>query len=200
MIGHMPYLDQWANDFNLFADQVGDLGNLWEASGIPARADNVIYYQTPVNSGFQLAATYLPEEENEDTQSMLIKASYKTDKLQLYLAYNTLGKGADLPDDHRSIAFTAAYHFDGVSLGDGQSECNIGGLTGNDRNRFYLASSVEVGDHSKIKRQYASTSSDINETDAVQVALGYDYTMMDNEKMAALASMVEVMVTKSCQC
>lgn len=34
LIGYIPAHNQWANDYNLFADQVGDLGNLWEGSGV----------------------------------------------------------------------------------------------------------------------------------------------------------------------
>jgi len=35
--GRVGGLNQWLYDYNLFADQVGDLGNIWGGDGLPGR-------------------------------------------------------------------------------------------------------------------------------------------------------------------
>jgi len=177
LIGHMPYLDQWANDYNLFADQVGDLGNLWEASGIPGRSDNVVYFKSKNHSGFELSGTYVPEESDDNTQSTLVKGAYKANGLQVNVAYSTLGQGATSPDNHQSLAFTTAYDFGDFTLGGGyQSETDIAGVIGQDRKSLYIGGSVNIGTHGQLKAQYASSQSDSVNADATQFALGYDYS------------------------
>lgn len=48
LIGRLPALNQWLYDYNLFADQVGDLGNIWGGDGLPGRVDHAAYYHTPI--------------------------------------------------------------------------------------------------------------------------------------------------------
>ncbi len=181
LIGHMPFLDQWANDYNLFADQVGDLGNLWEASGIPGRSDNVIYYMTPDFSGFNLAATFVPEEGVNNSDQYVLKGSYKNNNLKLGLAYTSVGQGALSNNDHTGYAITIGYSFADFSIGGGyQQEMDIGGLSDNDRDSFSLGASMKVGKKGAIKLQYAISTSDNNQADANQFAIGYDYNLAKN--------------------
>jgi len=176
LIGHMPYLDQWANDYNLFADQVGDLGNLWEASGIPGRVDNAIYLKTLNYSGFEISATYVPEEGVQDTQSMLIKGRYNADDLQVNLTYNALGQGEMLRDDHTSVVLTAAYDFGEFTLGGGyQHETDIAGAADDNRDSYYFGGSVNISPYGRLKAQFAVSQSDHADAHASQFALGYDY-------------------------
>ncbi|ACA87068.1 porin [Shewanella woodyi] len=176
LAGHMPFLDQYANDYNLFADQVGDLGNLWEASGIPGRSDNVVYYKTPDFSGFDAAVTYVPEEGVDDSDYYLLKGNYVRDDLKLGVMYTSIGQGEMVDKDHTAAAVTLGYHFGRFSVGGGyQSEMDIGGSPGNDRDSFSLGGSMEVGDKGKIKAQFAVSSGEGDASDATQIAVGYDY-------------------------
>jgi len=176
LVGHMPYLDQWANDYNLFADQVGDLGNLWEASGIPGRVDNAIHLKTMNYSGFEISATYVPEEGDQDTQLVLIKGRYNADGLQVNLAYNALGQGEMIQNEHTSLSLISAYDFGDFTLGGGyQRESDIAGIANNDRESYYVGGSINVGQHGKFKTQYAVSNSNSNAAQASQFAIGYDY-------------------------
>lgn len=180
LIGHMPALDQWANDYNLFADQVGDLGNLWEGSGLPGRSDNVLQYTTPEKSGLKAVISYMPEEGVDDSDNLIIKADYVANDLKLGLAYATVGQGSGL-DDHRAIAFTAGYEFGLFSIGGGyQTETDILGVSGDDRDSLSLGASMKVGQNGRVKLQWANSEGDGPDSDATQVAVGYDYFIGDN--------------------
>jgi len=178
LMGHMPYLDQWANDYNLFADQIGDLGNFWEASGTPGRADNVIYYKSINYSGFDFAATYLPEEDNQDTQSFLLKGNYAVDGIKAGIAYSTIGQGEINENHHTALALTFGYKNDNYSFGGGyQQESDISGIDDNDRQSYSIAGSFKVSNKGTIKAQYAITSADALRSDSTMFAIGYDYSL-----------------------
>ncbi len=189
-LGHMPALDQWANDYNLFADQVGDLGNLWEASGIPGRIDNVVYYKSPQIAGFDIALTYSPDEDTEDSASFISKGSYASGSLKLGLAVASIGKGVALKSQ-TSHAITVGYDFSPFSVGGGyQAETNVEGVDGIDRHSMSVGASVYLGKHGKLKAQYAISNTDDTESDAVLMAIGYDYTLnKETTVYVALASM-----------
>ncbi|MGL1958289.1 MAG: porin [Colwellia sp.] len=178
LIGHMPFLDQWVNDYNLFADQVGDLGNLWEASGIPGRSDNVIYYKSLDYSGINLATSYVPEEGVNDSDYYLVKGSYTNKQLKLGLAYTNLGKTGLSNNEQSGYALTLGYYFNGFSIGGGfQQENDIGGISDNDRTSYSLGASMRVGLKGKLKFQVANSTSDTEQSDATQFAVGYDYQL-----------------------
>ena len=181
LIGHMPFLDQWANEYNLFADQIGDLGNLWEASGIPGRSDNVIYYKSPAFSGINLSATYVPEEGVDDSDYYLIKSNYANKNLKLGLAYTNIGKTGVVGKEQTAYALTVGYYGNGYSLGGGfQQELDIGGIASNDRASYSLAASMDWGEKGKVKLQVATSTSDSEQADATQFAVGYDYQLAKN--------------------
>ena len=53
--GRLGVLNQWVYDYNLFGDQVGDLGNIWGGDGtVPGRSNNAAQYSTPDFGGFSL--------------------------------------------------------------------------------------------------------------------------------------------------
>ncbi|PCJ35476.1 MAG: porin [Moraxellaceae bacterium] len=200
LIGHMPGLDQWANDYNLFADQVGDLGNFWEASGVPGRVDNVMYYSTPTINGFDAALTYVPEEGVDDTDHSFVKGNYSNDnvaggKLKLGAAYASIGLGeggSTLEHEQTVYAFTLGYHMGRFSVGGGyQSETDIAGVSGNDRDSFSLGGSVKIGLNGTLKAQYASTSGDATDTDASLVAIGYDHACDEHTTLYVAYARVE---------
>ncbi|WP_019026933.1 porin [Colwellia piezophila] len=180
LIGHMPALDQWANDYNLFADQVGDLGNLWEGSGIPGRMDNVVYYATPDMKGFDFAVTYTPEEGQKGSANVILKANYARGDLKLGFAYGSIGQ-PDANKDQTVAAFTLGYNFERYSIGGGyQMEFDIAGLAGNDRGSFSLGGSMKLSDKGTLKAQFAVSDGEFSQSEATQIAVGYDYALNDN--------------------
>ncbi len=189
LMGHMPALDQWANDYNLFADQVGDLGNFWEASGVPGRVDNVLYYETPNINGFNAAVSYVPEEGTEESDHLFVKANYQMDKLTVGLALATVGNGVG-SEDHSAQAITIGYRADNFSVGGGyQNESDTGGVDGADRDSFSIGGSINVGTNGKIKAQYAVTDGDNDDEGASMIAIGYDHRLTDSTTLyAAYAS------------
>lgn len=181
LIGHMPFLDEWVNDYNLFADQVGDLGNLWEASGIPGRSDNVMHYKSPDYSGINVTASYVPEEGVNDADYYLVKGNYTNDNLKLGLAYTNIGKTGLANEEQTGYALTLGYYGDAYSVGGGfQQENQINGIKNNDRTSFTLGASLNIGKKGKLKFQVANSTSDIDQSDATQFAVGYDHQLAQN--------------------
>ena len=180
--GRLPGLNQWVYDYNLFADQVGDLGNIWGATGIPARANGVVAYTTPANDlGLSAALSYQPESGNEkqDGMSLVVKYDYQ-DVLELGAAYASIGEGltgagASKPD-HTVAALTVGFEKGGFTVGGGyQTESDIGGSAGEDRDSYTLGASFTMGEMGVIKAQYTSSSSDSGTYDGSMYAIGYDY-------------------------
>ncbi len=180
LIGHMPALDQWVNDYNLFADQVGDLGNLWEGSGVPGRVDNVLQYTSPDMNGFNVAVSYVPEEGDDDSDNVFVKGNYTRGPLKLGAAYALVGQGMD-KDEHTAAAITVGYDFGRLSIGGGfQSESDIGGVSGADRDSFTIGASIKAGAKGTLKAQFANSDGDADESDATQSAIAYDYALDKN--------------------
>jgi len=181
LVGHMPFLDQWANDYNLFADQIGDLGNLWEASGIPGRSDNVIYYKTPNYQGLNVSVSYVPEEGVNDSDLYLLTGHYKRKGIAVSATYTNLGPTGASNNDQSAYAITASYQLNHFTIGGGfQQEQDISGISDNDRESITLGGSLKIGPNSTIKMQFANSSSDNQAQDAKQFAIGYDYTLGKN--------------------
>jgi len=192
LIGHMPFLDQWANDYNLFADQVGDLGNLWEASGIPGRSDNVIYYKTPNFEGLNIAVSYVPEEGINDSDIYLLTGHYQRNRISVSAAYTNLGLTGTSNNEQSGYAMTLSYQLDHFTLGGGfQREQDIGGIADNDRESITLGGSITLGKRGTFKIQIAQSSSDNLDQDASQLAIGYDYKLGKNAMIyLAYATMI----------
>tara|TARA_R110001583_G_scaffold51716_2_gene161239 strand:+ start:1968 stop:3026 length:1059 start_codon:yes stop_codon:yes gene_type:complete len=178
LIGHMPALDQWVNDYNLFADQVGDLGNLWEGSGIPGRLDNVIYYESPNIKGASIALTYVPEEGQENTDNIIFKGNYHISRLKLGVAFGSIGQGDASMRDHTVLALTLSYDFGRFTVGGGfQSESDIRGVSGDERSSYSIGTSAKLSKKSTIKAHLASSRGEGEKSDASQFAIGYDYAI-----------------------
>ncbi len=178
LLGRLGGLNQWLYDFNLFADQVGDLGNIWGANGLPGRIDNALHYASPDLSGLSLAISYVPEEGVDNTDAQILKANYAADELKVGAAFASVGQGAGM-DEHSVIALTASYDMGQFVIGGGfQDESDIGGTAGNDRDSFTLGGSAKVGD-GVVKLQLTQTDSDGSDQAATQIAFGYDHMIND---------------------
>ena len=187
LIGHMPAGDQWINDYNLFADQVGDAGNLWAASGIPGRANNVIHYASPDMGGLNGAVTYLPAENTPDSDSLLFKGNYSADSLKLGIAYLSKGEAASAgPNEHITMAVTASYNMENFTFGGGfQSETDAGGIAGNDVTNISIGGSMKLNETGTVKAHYVALDAEAVDSNASMIALGYDHACDDNTTIYA---------------
>lgn len=185
LLGHHSTGDTWFNEYNLFADQVGDIGNLWAGSGLPGRSDNVVYYLSPEISGLDLAISFIPDEGAENTDAVIIKPAFATDTLKFSLTYASFSQGVDLLgadlEDHEALSTTVSYDLGTFDFGVGyQQETNIGGIANNDRESWSVGGKIKIGSKLKFKAQYTQSTSDAIDSDASMGAIGLDYLMGEN--------------------
>lgn len=183
--GKLPGLNQWLYDYNLFADQVGDLGNIWGESGLPGRVTSTLQYRTPDFSGFSASLSYVPDENlaagsaprvNTDDITLL-KADYGDGPIKLGAAYTRIDIS---PEEWEVWAITGSYEFDRFTIGGGwQNESDVGGIDDNDRDSFTLGASAKVVANGTVKAQVAHANDDAPSSDATQWALGYDHALND---------------------
>ena len=179
LAGRLGVLNQWVYDFNLFADQVGDLGNIWGGTGLPGRANGVIAYSTPdFGDGFNGLLLYIPESGTPDADLILLKLNYgNSNDLKVGGAYTSVGQGTGNPE-HIATAITISYGMGDLTLGGGyQAESDIAGVSGADRDSYTFGASFNIGNRGTIKAQYTSSSADAANEDANQVGVGYDYAV-----------------------
>uniref|UniRef100_E6QQ82 Porin, Gram-negative type n=1 Tax=mine drainage metagenome TaxID=410659 RepID=E6QQ82_9ZZZZ len=199
-MGRLPGLNQWVYDYNLFADQVGDLGNVWDVDGLPGRVNGAALYRTPDFNGFTLGLSYVPSQNtafNNYTggftsdalsnigNSYIAKADYVNGGLKLGGAYADFG-GAGIAPDNVVGAITGSYDFGAFNVGGGwQQETGVsGGIPGisGDRNSYTLGAAAKAGSNGTVKIQYAGSGnvSGTSNTSGQQWAAGYDYAWDKN--------------------
>ncbi|HEX8987951.1 MAG TPA: porin [Rhodocyclaceae bacterium] len=181
--GRLPALNQWLYDYNLFGDQVGDLGNIWGAN-LPGRVDSAIQYRTPDFGGFSAALAYSPSGNSgtgaapsKDRSDTLLKLDFNKGGLKLGGAYATLGQGTGV-SKQKASAITASYDFGAFNIGGGlQHETDVGGVAGRNQNESTLGAALKVGANGAIKLQHARAGNlgGVSNTGARQTAIGYDY-------------------------
>jgi predicted porin len=201
--GKLGGLNQWLYDYNLFGDQVGDLGNVWGASGLPGRVTDAVHYRTPDLSGLSVGLSYVPDEDTTVTRdAMIAKADYATAGLKIGGAYAKVGQDDPVNDNDWVVTVvTASYDFGQFSVGGGlQNETDIGGVSGADRSSYTLGTSMKVGASGSLKAQYAVSNYDANNSDSTQLAIGYDhalnkyttvyvaYAKVDNDDLATITA------------
>jgi len=182
VMGRVGGLNQWLYDYNLFGDQVGDLGNIWGGSGLAGRIDAALMYTSPDISGFDIGVTYSPvhnSTQDETAAFTVVKANYATGSLKLHLGIMSqpVFNGTDY-DDHGVTAFIASYEMGNLSFGAGlQTETDVGGIDGADRDSQMVGVSFKTASGA-IKAQYSLTEFDgVDDTSSNQIALGYDHNM-----------------------
>ena len=179
--GRLGVLNQWVYDYNLFADQIGDLGNIWGGTGIPGRDNGMIAYTTPtLGMGLQGFAGYIPESGTDNADILVLKLNLNHNSgLKAGLGYSNLGDGNFGPgaDDQTAFVVTASYSAGPFSVGGGyQSDSDIGGASGNDRDSYTVGGSYNFGS-ATVKAQYTTTDADANNADAEMIAVGVDYAL-----------------------
>ena len=93
MMGRIPALNQWLYDYNLFADLVGDLGNIFGGDGLAGRVDHAVSYHTPVFNGLSLALTNVPKQGPNNSVTNIAKLDYAVDGFKLGGVYGSFGNG-----------------------------------------------------------------------------------------------------------
>lgn len=174
--GKLGGLNQWLYDYNLFGDQVGDLGNVWGASGLPGRVSNALHYRTPDLGGLTVGFSYVPDEDPAvSTDASIIKADYVKGALKVGGAYANIGTANN---DWTATAVTASYDFGQFTVGGGlQSETDISGVSGADRSSITLGASMKAGANGTLKAQYAASDPEGNDNDSTQLSVGYDHVL-----------------------
>lgn len=173
LYGHTDALDQWANEFNPFADQIGDLGNLWAGSGLPGRMDDVVQYRSPGALPASLVVSYKPDDAG-DPEALIVKGGYRFDSWHLGLTHAAFETAA--ARDHSAQALVAYYVDDRFSVGAGvQREGDIGGVPGNDRSSVYVAGTRRLGERTQLRAMLANSLAQESDGDALQWSLGLDY-------------------------
>ena len=185
--GRLPGLNQWLYNYNLFADQIGDLGNIWGGTGLPDRVNGAIAYALPdMGNGIDAQLSYVPENGTANADSVIAILNYSNSGLKVGGAYASVGQGTGNPE-HTVGAITASYDMGAFSVGGGyQTESDMGGTAGNDRNSYNLGGSFKIDSASTIKAQYTASNADAANSDATQIAVGYDYAV-DKSTTAYLA-------------
>jgi predicted porin len=171
--GKLGGLNQWLYDYNLFGDQVGDLGNVWGASGLPGRAANAAHYRTPDFGGLSVGLSYVPDEDTTVTaDASIVKADFATGGLKVGGAYAKVG------EDWTVTALTASYDLGQFTVGAGaQNESDIAGISGADRSSYTVGASMKLGANGTLKAQYAVSNPDADDSDSRQLAVGYDHSL-----------------------
>jgi predicted porin len=188
LAGNLPGVNQWMYDYNLFADQVGDLGNIWGHAGIGIdRASNTVAYFIPtIVDGLSGDVAYVSDQnENTGTQltGVLVKANYEYNGFKVGVGYLAItnddtNTSASLGGDPTELAITASYTQDNFSVGGGYlKNTNISGvLNDKDRSSYTIGASYTIDDFT-LKSQWAAVSDDVDNSDANMIAVGLDYAL-----------------------
>jgi len=164
-MGRVAGLNQWVYDYNLFADQVGDLGNIWGGTGLAGRVSSSIEYITPEIGPMVIKAVYVPEENSPDSDIIVLKGDADISDIKIGLGYMSQGNGVG-SNDHKATALTASYSFGAFGIGGGfQTETDIGGTDGADSDSITIGGTFDI-DSGKIKAQFTSFSGSGNNNDA----------------------------------
>jgi predicted porin len=178
--GRVGGLNQWLYDYNLFADQVGDLGNAFGGDGAPGRLDDSVMYISPSVSGFRFALTYVPDEGAHNQHDFVAKADYGMGGLKVGAAYAKFGSGSVGLPSLEMYAATVSYTVDLFNVGGAyQHEMNVNGISAADRDQATFGATVQLGANLTVKAQYAwsgEVSGAPNSTTR-QLAAGLDYNL-----------------------
>jgi len=186
-VGRLGVLNQWLYDYNLFADQIGDLGNIWGGTGVPGRINGIIAYTTPeFGGGFNGFAGYVPESGTDNGDTTVLKLNMNNPSgVKLGIGYSNQGNGIFSPPalkDQTTFAVTASYSMGSFSIGGGfQSDTDIAGINGDDQKSFTLGGSYNIGP-TTFKTQFTNSATDTADGDAADkdaklIAVGVDYAL-----------------------
>ncbi len=189
LAGNLPAVNQFVYDYNLFADQVGDLGNIWGAvstAGYPLdrASDTIAYFIPNVVPGLSGDIAYVSDLSGGNTgkkvTGQLIKLNYKMAGLKLGLCYMGAKDQTQNPEAKlTNIAITASYSLESFSVGGGYLQTKVDTGTSNKKTSFTVGASYSVSG-AKFKVQYTNLKDDAKSANANQIAVGVDYSLAKN--------------------
>lgn len=187
LAGRLPAANQYVYDANLFADQIGDAGNL-TGNPWPGRANNALHYVTPSFAGVSLALTHVMEQGVKNADANGVRVTYKLDKLALGATWLGFGEAMFGGTKSASVAaVSAGYDFGVVDLKAMAVQNKAeGGVDGADRGIYTVGASFKVGPGA-LKAQYSSANEGLSGADdkATMVVAGYDYPLFKNTTVYA---------------
>lgn len=200
--GRLPMENHWVYESNLFADQVGDLGNF--NSPVGGRANGEILYTTPTFSGFKANMQLYPATSVNPSATVGItpgaahgtnpsygfELDYSANGIKVSLNHLNRNTGPGVTGELEYKPWvvsgsytTGSYHVSAQYMRD---QRNGNGLTA-ERGIYNIGGSYMVTSNGKIKAQYSkannATGSTTNgltagaNTGAIMYALGYDYAL-----------------------
>ena len=193
LAGNLPVINQYMYDYNLFADQVGDLGNLWggaSAIGIDRGSNTVAYFIPSFVEGLSGDIAYVTDSsgsnDGNETTGVLLKANYEISGLKVGVAYvaltnDTVTTGKNPTD----LAFTASYTRDNFSIGGGYLMSDDDTATDNKTNSYTVGGSFTMN-KATLKAQYTVLNADTVNSDTNQISVGADY-VVSKDAMVYLA-------------
>jgi len=179
-LGRVGGMNQWLYDYNPFADQVGDLGDVWGGDGLPGRIDSAVEYISPTFNGLKVAVTYVPDEGGHNQHDEVVKADYALGGLKLGAGYGKFGPGVVGLPSLEAFAATASYEAGLFNFGgEYQHEKNVGGFSGADRDQVTFGAVVKLGNSASVKAQYtwSGNVSGVAQSGASMIAAGLDYNL-----------------------
>lgn len=185
LAGRLGVENQWLYDYNLFADQVGDLGNMWGAgSNAPGRADALHYVLPSFAPGLTLSVSYKPDNGNRNGDGVIGRGVYDAGPIKLALTYAKLSKGLTTNGlkDNGIFAATGSYDFGMGSIGVGyqSSDHHTGAATNDGTDSVTVGGTLKLGGGT-LKAQYTQLNVDGGaNNDATMTAVGYDYSWSKN--------------------
>jgi predicted porin len=179
-LGRVGGMNQWLYDYNPFADQVGDLGDVWGGDGLPGRIDSAVEYISPTFNGLKVAVIYVPDQGGHNQNDEVVKADYALGGLKLGAGYGKFGAGAVGLPSLEAFAATGSYETDLFNVGgEFQHEKNVGGSSGANRDQFTFGAVLKLGTIASVKAQYTRSGnlSGVAQSGASMIAAGLDYNL-----------------------
>lgn len=185
--GNLPAINQWMYDYNLFADQVGDLGNIWgkaSAIGIDRASDTIAYFIPNVIPGLSGDIAYVSDLSGNNNgnklTAYLIKLNYKYEGFKVGVGYVKAKNETVTPTVEPSdLAITASYTYNNFSIGGGYVHSDRDTATNSTVNSYTIGASYKINGIT-LKAQYAAAKDDAPDADASQIAVGVDYAVAKN--------------------
>ena len=169
---------------DLFANQVGDSRNVL-STGSSTRFDNrpgnIVQYNSPAWSGFQMSAQLAAREGVRDNDSGSVSVGYENGPLLVGAAFerHNPGVGGVGAAHEEAWRLGAGYSFGNTRLvGLYQQAEHLSGIAGADRNAWGLGVGHKMGANT-IKAQYyrADDLDNVSNSGADMWALGWDYAL-----------------------
>ena len=194
LAGNLPAVNQYMYEYNLFADHVGDLGNIWGAAtsaiGIDRASDTIAYFIPDIIPGLSGDVAYVSDSSGNNNgnkvTAFLAKANYEISGLKVGVCYiagtnDTNASVAAMPANTKptDLAFTASYTMDNFSVGGGYLISDTKAAIDSKRKSWSAGGSYSMSGIT-LKAQYTATNNDTANSDSRMLAVGVDYALADD--------------------